>query len=346
MDELAIQFARRARDADIAIFYFSGHAMQLADINFLMPIDAKLTDEADLRRATRVDDIVADLQPAKNLKVLGLDACRDNPLAEGLRRSFGVTRTANLQHGLARIDSPPGMIVAYATQAGRIQDQEEIGIIFRRISSDVYEATNHAQIPELSLSLIGEFYLHGRPPAGNASAAESRAARSDTCAGAEAHWKSAETLGSKATLEDHLSRFASCAFVGLAKAKLAALTSQNASTTGVDPAGVGTWETMVPNGLARWIWEIRPDGTYRFHSEGPGSPTTHEGTMTLGGGHWTLLSNRGLAGWQDGGPYELRDANTLVATGRLGIGIWRRIGIPRGEGGPHRATSGPSRSQR
>jgi hypothetical protein len=77
--------------------------------------------------------------------------------------------------------------------------------------------------------------------------------------------KSAETLGSKATLEDHLSRFASCAFVGLAKAKLAALTSQNASTTGVDPAGVGTWETMVPNGhgLARWIWEIRPDGTQR-----------------------------------------------------------------------------------
>jgi uncharacterized caspase-like protein len=121
MDELAIQFARRARDADIAIFYFSGHALQLADINFLMPIDAKLTDEADLRRATRVDDIVAELQQAKNLKVLGLDACRDNPLAEGLRRSFGVTLTANLQHGLARIDSPQGMIVAYATQAGRTQ---------------------------------------------------------------------------------------------------------------------------------------------------------------------------------------------------------------------------------
>ena len=59
MDELAISFARRARDADIAIFYFSGHAMQLADVNYLMPIDAKLSDEADLRRATRVDPVVA-----------------------------------------------------------------------------------------------------------------------------------------------------------------------------------------------------------------------------------------------------------------------------------------------
>ena len=73
------------------------------------------------------------------------------------------------------------MIVAYATQAGRtaedgdgrnspytaaflrnIEAKEEIGTIFRRISADVYEKTKHEQLPELSLSLIGEFYLRGK----------------------------------------------------------------------------------------------------------------------------------------------------------------------------------------
>jgi hypothetical protein len=373
MDEHAIQFARRARDADVAIFYYSGHAMQFAGVNYLMPIDARLTDEADLRRMTRVDDIVADLQQARSLRILVLDACRDNPLAEGLRRSIGRTRTADVQHGLAKIDSPQGMIIAYATQAGRtaedgtgrnspytkaflkhIEAEEEIGTVFRRIGSDVYDATGHAQLPELSLSLIGEFYLRGRRPVVPATASGSHGMNTDPCAGAEAHWKSAETIGTKAGFEDHLSRFANCTFAGLARAKLAALPSaaepaiRVSPANVIDPAAVGTWETMVPNsqGVARWIWEILPDGIYRFRSEGPGAARRHEGTMTLGDGRWTLLSTRGLAGWQDGGPYEFRDANTLVMTGRLGMGIWRRIAVPVGEGNMQRGAPGGGRSQR
>lgn len=194
MDDVAIRFARAARSADVALFYYSGHAMQFGGINYLAPTDAKLNDEADLRRMVRLDDVVVDLQQAKNLRILVLDSCRDNPLAEQLKRSIGPTRALTLQRGLAKIDSPQGMIVAYATQAGRtaedgkgrnspytsaflknIEAQEEIGTIFRRISSDVYEATRHEQLPELSLSLIGEFYLRGKVatsarPAGDADA--------------------------------------------------------------------------------------------------------------------------------------------------------------------------------
>ncbi|MGP0094311.1 MAG: caspase family protein [Xanthobacteraceae bacterium] len=182
MDDIAIRFSRASRDSDVAIFYYSGHALQFAGINYLMPIDANLTDEADLRRMTRVDETVADLQQARNVRILVLDACRDNPLAEDLKRSIGLTRSASLQRGLARIDAPQGMIVAYATQAGRtaadgtdrnspytaaflrhIEAQVEIGTVFRRVSAEVYEATKHSQLPELSLSLIGEFYLRGKP---------------------------------------------------------------------------------------------------------------------------------------------------------------------------------------
>lgn len=181
MEEAAIRFSRAARDADVAMFYYSGHAIQFAGINYLAPVDIQLQDEADLRRMIRVDEIVLDLQQAKNLRILVLDSCRDNPLADQLKRSIGTTRSLPLQRGLAKIDSPQGMIVAYATQAGRtaedgngrnspytsaflrnIEAKQEIGTIFRRISSDVYEATKHEQLPELSLSIIGEFYLQGK----------------------------------------------------------------------------------------------------------------------------------------------------------------------------------------
>jgi Caspase domain/VHL beta domain len=238
MDEAAIAFSRAARAADVAVFYYSGHAMQFAGVNYLMPVDARLNDEADFRRMARVDDIVADLQQAKNLRILVLDSCRDNPLAEQLKRSIGATRAVSVQRGLAKIDSPEGMILAYSTQSGRtaedgsgrnspytaaflrhIEAQEEIGTVFRRISADVYEATARTQLPELSLSLIGEFYLRGRlqitvpatPPA------------TDPCAAASDHWKSAEAIGTVAAFEDHLARFGNCPFAGLARARIEGL---------------------------------------------------------------------------------------------------------------------------
>ena len=110
-----------------------------------------------------------------------LDSCRDNPFAEDLKRSVGLSRGVSVQRGLAKIDNAQGMIVSYATQAGRtaedgsgrnspytsaflknIELQDEIGTIFRRIAQDVYNSTNKAQLPEVSLSVIGEFYLHGK----------------------------------------------------------------------------------------------------------------------------------------------------------------------------------------
>lgn len=191
MENAAARFARAARDADTAMFYYSGHAMQFAGNNYLMPVDAKLTDEADLRFLVRTDSIVADLQQAKSLRMLVLDSCRDNPLAEDLKRSIGRARSAGISRGLAKIDSPQGMIVAYATQAGRtaddgrgrnspyttaflkhIEQPAEIGTVFRRISADVFSATQNTQLPELSLSLIGEFYLKPPPPAVDNTKAE------------------------------------------------------------------------------------------------------------------------------------------------------------------------------
>ena len=79
MDEAMIKFARAARTSDVAMFYYTGHALQFGGINYLVPVDAQLSDEADLRRMVRVDDVIADMQPARNLRILVLEFLPGQP---------------------------------------------------------------------------------------------------------------------------------------------------------------------------------------------------------------------------------------------------------------------------
>jgi hypothetical protein len=147
MQDAAIRFAREARTADVALFYYSGHAVQYNGVNYLAPVDAILSDESDLRRMTRVNEIVSDLEQAKSLRIMVLDSCRDNPLAEQLRRSIGTTRSIQLGRGLARIDAPMGMIMAYATQAGHTAE-DGVG------SNSPYKNSGQSQIvPDLARAL-------------------------------------------------------------------------------------------------------------------------------------------------------------------------------------------------
>ncbi len=270
MEEATIKFARASRNADVAIFYYSGHAMQFNGINFLMPVDAKLEDEADLKRMTRVDEILDDLQQAKNLRILVLDSCRDNPLADSLKRSIGLTRGASIQRGLSKMEAPLGTIISFSTQAGNtardgdgrnspyttaflkhIEEPQEIGDVFREISGDVYETSDKTQLPELSLSIIGKFYLNGpvsitvNPPTPGPPAV-------DPCAAAEAHWKAAESIGTIAAYEDHMTRFSKCAFADLARARIDALKQKGALVPSSTPAPPATGRTQAFDGN----WEV------------------------------------------------------------------------------------------
>jgi len=238
MEDAAIRFARAARTADVALFYYSGHALQFNGVNYLAPVDTILKDEADLRRMTRVDQIVADLQQAKNLRILILDSCRDNPFAEQLRRSIGNTRAVEIGTGLAKIDAPQGMIMAYATQAGRtaadgtgnnspyteaflkhIEKQEEIGTIFREISEDVYETTKHTQLPELSLSIIGRFYLRGK---GSEDAGPSTGAAPPSAVdGSKSDYEAAMAVDTVAAWEAFLKQHAEGFYADLARERKA-----------------------------------------------------------------------------------------------------------------------------
>jgi hypothetical protein len=240
MDEATIQFSRAARTADVAVFYYSGHAMQFAGVNYLAPIDAKLHDEADLRRMTRVDDILSDLQQAKNLRILVLDSCRDNPLVAELKRSMGTTRSVNVNNGLSKMDSPNGTIISYATQSGRtaedgqgrnspyttaflkhIEDKDDISAVFHHVSGEVYASSGGTQVPELSLSFFGELYLNGKIEI------TVTPGKADPCSGAADHWKSAEFVDTPDAYQDHIARFPNCPYAGLAQARISALKTKD-----------------------------------------------------------------------------------------------------------------------
>jgi uncharacterized caspase-like protein len=182
MDQAVAQFAREAGEADAALFYYAGHGMQFQGRNYVMPVDAELQDEISLRyEMTAIDDVKAALERSNGVKIMVLDACRNNPLAAKLVRSISaVTRDIPHVQGYARPEKTRGMIVVYATQADDVANDGagrnspfstaflkeikepglEIGTMFRRIGGDVYQATNGQQSPELSISLVPEYYLN------------------------------------------------------------------------------------------------------------------------------------------------------------------------------------------
>ncbi len=182
MDQALAQFARDAGAADAAMFYYAGHGMQFEGRNYVMPIDAELQDEISLRyEMVAIDDVKAALQRSNGVKIMVLDSCRDNPLATNLVRSIrGNSRDIPNVVGFARPEKTRGMIIVYATQADDVANDGsgrnspfsaaflkeikepglEVGTLFRRVGSDVYQATNGQQSPELSISLVPEFYLN------------------------------------------------------------------------------------------------------------------------------------------------------------------------------------------
>ncbi len=182
MDLALADFARRATDADSALFFYAGHAMQFQGRNYLMPTDAELEDDISVRYQTvGLQDVTAALDRANGVKIMILDACRNNPLADRLQKAVaGAARSMATTRGLARIDKAQGMVVAYATAADEVaQDGQgrnspftsallrrlqepglEIEMMFRRVAADVNAQTGGRQRPETTISLLSEYYLN------------------------------------------------------------------------------------------------------------------------------------------------------------------------------------------
>ncbi len=84
---VAREFTAIARDADIAVMYFAGHGIEVNGTNYLLPVDAKLATDFDVEdEALSLDRLVRALEPAKRLRLIILDACRDNPFVRTMQR--------------------------------------------------------------------------------------------------------------------------------------------------------------------------------------------------------------------------------------------------------------------
>jgi len=166
------KFGERLRKGGVGLFYYAGHGLQVNGINYIIPLDAEIREETDVKYeavdARRVLDAM--YNAGNDLNIVILDACRDNPLARGFRSGSS---------GLARMDAPKGTIVAYSTSPGKLafdgkgrnspytaalvdyMDDPGLTIeqVFKKCRRRIDRATNGKQIPWESTSLTGDFYF-------------------------------------------------------------------------------------------------------------------------------------------------------------------------------------------
>ncbi len=187
MDGMLDRFAGMAAGAEQAVIYFSGHGLQVDGVNYLLPVDISLSTRRDLhRRAILADAMVEAMAGAIGLRLLILDACRDNPFARALEATSG-TKSVAVGKGLGQIAGLDGVgntLVAYATRAGDVaQDGTgnlspyvkaltthlgtpglELNLLFGRVRDDVVKATGGRQVPFTYGSTGGQaIYLAGLP---------------------------------------------------------------------------------------------------------------------------------------------------------------------------------------
>jgi hypothetical protein len=110
-------FSDRVRDADIAVLFYAGHGIEVNGANYLIPVDAILERDIDVEdEAIPVDRVIQILEPAKRLRLVILDACRDNPFIHSMKRTISGR---SIGRGLAKVDVlTSDTLIAFAAKAG------------------------------------------------------------------------------------------------------------------------------------------------------------------------------------------------------------------------------------
>jgi TPR repeat protein len=191
LDDALKTFARDSGEADVALVYYAGHGMEIGGTNYLIPIDATLASDTDIEyEAVPVDRVLTAVGRAHRLKVVILDACRNNPYVDTMRRT--VAQRA-ISVGLARPVAASGMLIAYAAREGStsadgtgadspyatalVRHLSETGvdvrILFGEVHDDVMKSTGGKQEPSNYDSIGGAgYYL--TPPTGQTTQVASR----------------------------------------------------------------------------------------------------------------------------------------------------------------------------
>lgn len=115
------QFAQEAESADWAVIYYAGHGMEVGGTNYLIPTDATIAADRDIGlEAVPLEQALNVANRAKRLRLVVLDACRDNPFRARMKRTLTVaSRTVSTSPGLARVEPEAGTLVVYAAKDGQ-----------------------------------------------------------------------------------------------------------------------------------------------------------------------------------------------------------------------------------
>jgi hypothetical protein len=174
MRRAVAEFGERVSAGGVALFYYSGHGLQVNGKNYLVPVDADIKNERYVAaEAVDADNVLLQMQEAKTrVNVVVLDACRDNPFAGRFR---------GLGRGLAFMDVPGGTYVAYATAPGSVAEDGEPGQhgiytsellqalrqpglriedVFKRVRLAVQARTQNRQNPWDASSMTGDFVFN------------------------------------------------------------------------------------------------------------------------------------------------------------------------------------------
>lgn len=239
------EFSESSRDADISVVYYAGHGIEVDGINYLVPADAKLASDFDIEDETiSLDRVLKALDPAKRLKLVILDACRDNPFTRTMKRTVA---SRAIGRGLAKIEpSMSDTLVAYAAKAGAVaadgdgqnspfaiallkhitEPGLDLRIAFGRVRDDVLKATGNRQEPFVYGSLGGE----------NLSLVAPLAKPVDPDAEARVHYELAAQVATKEAWDSFLAKYPAGFFADLARGQKAKLTAAEQGRARADDA--------------------------------------------------------------------------------------------------------------
>jgi tetratricopeptide (TPR) repeat protein len=173
------EFGQEAEKADWAVVYYAGHGMEIGGVNYLIPVDARLKADSDAEtQAVALEQVIASVAGARKLRLVMLDACRDNPFEKTMQRTIALKL---VNRGFSNIEPEAGFMVVYAAKHGETaldgnspnspfatvlarvikEPRIEVRKLFDIVRDDVWKATNRTQQPFTYGSLPGreDFYF-------------------------------------------------------------------------------------------------------------------------------------------------------------------------------------------
>lgn len=241
MREQVLRFSDRLSDADVGLFFYAGHGLQVGGRNFLLPVDTRLETEADLDfRTIDLDLLLRNMTYESRTNIVFLDACRDHPLANYLARRKS-TRSAQISRGLAQVKVGGELFIAFATEPGSVAlDGDGRNSPFTRalldnierpgtpiqdmmmaVRNQVIEKTNHQQVPWDHTSLRRAFFFVPQSQGAVAPEFAKAAPKEVNPLDLEREfWNSIKNSKNPRLFEVYLKRYPDGAFADLAKINL------------------------------------------------------------------------------------------------------------------------------